>query len=73
MATKPTIQDHNATTDEIITREMTDVEFAQYEKDMEDGEKRVLEQQKAEAAKQAAQAKLEALGLTIDDLAALGL
>jgi hypothetical protein len=73
MATKPIVQDHNATTGEIITREMTDAEFAQYQKDIEAGEKRVLDQQKAAAVKLAAQAKLEALGLTVDDLAALGL
>ena len=31
--TKPTIRIHNTETNEIIDREMNDIEFAQYEKD----------------------------------------
>lgn len=54
-------------------REMNDAEFAQYEKDLATAEaQKQLETDKA-AAKAAALAKLEALGLTVDDLKALGL
>jgi hypothetical protein len=73
MANNPTTQDHNATTGEIVIREMTDAEFAQYKKDMELGAERLQARQAAEAAKEAAEAKLAALGLTTDDLRALGL
>jgi hypothetical protein len=73
MAKNPTIQDHNVTTGEIVVREMTDSEVAQYEKDMELANKIMLARQEAEAAKEAAQAKLAALGLTTEDLKALGL
>ena len=64
--TRPIITIHNITTDEIVNREMTDTEFAQYEADQ-------AAQVEADAAKAAAQAKLAALGLTTDDLKALGL
>ena len=54
-------------------REMNDAEFAQYEKDLSTAEtEKQLEATKA-AKKAAAEAKLAALGLTADDLAALGL
>jgi hypothetical protein len=77
MTTKPIIQDHNVETNEVVTREMTDSELEQYEKDMQLANEKMLAQQIAEAAKETAketaQAKLAALGLTIDDLKALGL
>ena len=64
------IRIHNIETDEVIDREMTDDEFAQYEANAA----AELERKTAnEAAKSAAQAKFEALGLTVDDLKALGL
>ena len=66
----PTIRIHNAQTDEVIDREMTDAEFAQYEAD-EATQAKV--QAKLETDKTSAQAKLEALGLTANDLKALGL
>ena len=56
-----------------IDREMNDAEFAAYEEDIAEAE---AQQAKAEAeaqAKAAAEAKLETLGLTPEDLAALGL
>ena len=67
---KPTIKIHNVETDEIIEREMTDVEFQAW-----DAGNKASEQRKAEgeAKKSAAEAKLAALGLTADDLKALGL
>lgn len=61
---------HNATTGEIIEREMNDEEIAQFNKDIKDAAKR---KEEAEAAKAAAETKLAALGLTADDLKALGL
>jgi hypothetical protein len=71
--TKPMIRIHDIATDEVIDREMTDAEYADFievqEKDTADAQAQV----KAEADKAAAQAKLAALGLTTDDLKALGL
>ena len=63
---------HNTETNEIIDREMTDDEYALYKDSFKDP---ILskEELEAEAAKSAAKAKLEALGLTFDDLKALGL
>ena len=66
--TNPTIRIHNTETNEVIDREMTDAEFADYEAD-----------QAAEAAKQAeAEAKataraaiLDRLGLTAEEAALL--
>lgn len=71
--TKPTIKIHNSETNEIIEREMTNDEFAQWEKDLADIESHKQAQAEAEANKAAAEAKLAALGLTSDDLKALGL
>jgi len=54
-------------------REMNEAEFAQYEKDLITAEtEKQLEATKA-AKKATAEAKLAALGLTADDLKALGL
>ena len=71
--TKPTIREHNVTTDEVIDREMTDTEYAEYQERQALDVKQAELKAKAEADKATAQAKLEALGLTLDDLAALGL
>ncbi|MBU6346926.1 MAG: hypothetical protein KGR70_16935 [Cyanobacteria bacterium REEB494] len=70
---KPTIRIHNIETNEIIDREMTDSEFAQYEVDQAIETARQTEAEAKAEAKAAAQAKLAALGLTISDLEALGL
>jgi len=69
----PKIEIHNIETGEITSRDMTADELAQYEKDKltREAEKQ-LAADKA-AAKLAAEAKLTALGLTADDLKALGL
>ena len=72
-STKPTIRIHNTELDEVIDREMTDEEFAKYQE-----AQAYFAAQKAEnaarlAAKEAAQAKLAELGLTVEDLQALGL
>jgi len=68
--TKPLIKIYDVETDATIEREMTDAEFEAWDKG-----------NKAKAAKDAAQqqakltaeAKLEALGLSVADLKALGL
>ncbi len=70
---KPMIRIHNLETDEIIDREMTDAEFAQYQLDKAKFEETAKAEQDKAIAKAAAEAKLEALGLTSDDLKALGL
>ena len=68
-----TIKIHNAETGEIIEREMNADELKQWNKDKANAEAELANETKAAAAKEAAQAKLAALGLTVDDLAALGL
>ena len=67
------IRIHDCETNEVIDREMNDAEFAQHKKDLA---KRIEESAETEAkaeAKITAQAKLAALGLTVEDLQALGL
>ena len=71
--TKPTIRIHNTETNEVIDREMTDAEFAQYNQDKANREAREAEAEAKAETKAAAQAKLAALGLTVEDLTALGL
>lgn len=71
--TTPTIKIHNVETGEIVERELTASELEQLAKDEEVSKKRQEAFEAIEASKQAAQAKLTALGLTIDDLKALGL
>jgi hypothetical protein len=63
---------HNAQ-GERIERPMNAEELAQYAKDKAEGQKRKDEIAARLAAKAAAEAKLAALGLTADDLKALGL
>lgn len=64
------IQDINVSTGEEIVRDATDEELAQYNLDLNE----LTEAEKnAKTAKDAAQAKLADLGLTKDDLKALGL
>ena len=61
---RPLIKIHNVTTDEIIEREMNDIEFAQYEADQAVQAVRAAEQ----AVKaQARQALLDRLGITEDE------
>jgi hypothetical protein len=71
--TKPTIRIHDLATNEIIDREMTDSEFEAHKLQQAIDAAYAKEMQEAEAAKEAAQAKLAALGLTTEDLKALGL
>jgi hypothetical protein len=58
--------------DTFIDREMTAEEFSQYQKDKAEAEARKAEAEAKEIVKSAAQAKLAALGLTPEDLKALG-
>ena len=70
---KPTIRIHNAEIDKVIDREMTDEEFAKYQEAQAYFAAEKAEAQARLAAKEAAQAKLAALGLTVEDFQALGL
>jgi len=63
----------NGETGEQIVREMNADELAQYAKDQAEAAEKAVKKAEAEAVKQTAQAKLAALGLTTDDLKALGL
>ena len=63
----------NATTGEVIERELTDAEKTQETKDQAKAAENATKLIEAETAKNLAQAKLTALGLTIADLEALGL
>jgi hypothetical protein len=71
--TKPIIRIHDLETDEIIDREMNDAEYEQHLKDVAKEEARKAEEEAKVTAKATAEAKLAALGLTTDDLRALGL
>jgi hypothetical protein len=62
---KPTIRIHNVETGEILDREMTDAEFAQFEKDQKTQTEAEAAKAKAEADKAAVLARL---GLTEDEL-----
>jgi hypothetical protein len=68
--TNPMTRLHNSDTGEITDREMTDAELKEYTKH---NEFIASMQAQEEAAKNAAEDKLAALGLTADDLKALGL
>ena len=73
MTNKPIITEHNSTTGEYIEREMTDYEWEQTQLVEARDAAIKAEKEIAETAKAMAAAKLEALGLTADDLKALGL
>jgi len=60
----PMIKIHNATTGEIIDRQMTDVEFAQYKKEQDEVK---AEQAKGETKALAKSALLVKLGITEDE------
>jgi hypothetical protein len=71
--TKPIIRIHNTDTDEVIDREMTEAEYKTYLAEQEIAAKYKQDYLDQAALKEAAQVKLAALGLTADDLKALGL
>jgi multidrug efflux pump subunit AcrA (membrane-fusion protein) len=68
-----TVVIHNAETGEIIEREMNAAELKQAEKDKATYQAEIAAAEAKATAKAAAQAKLAALGLTVEDLQALGL
>jgi hypothetical protein len=68
-----TIKIVNATTGEEIEREMNADELKQLNKDIAEAETQAEAEAQKAADKAAAEAKLAALGLTSDDLKALGL
>ena len=70
---RPLITIHNVTTGEVINREMSNAEFAQYEIDQANYVAKQTEAEAKAQAKATAEGKLAALGLTTDDLRALGL
>ncbi len=72
---RPMVRIHNAETQETVDREMTDIEFNNWQATQESISTK-KEQEEAEAAalsaaKQAAQDKLKALGLTDLEIAAI--
>jgi hypothetical protein len=68
---KPLIKIHNVLTNEIIEREMNDEEFVQWELDQTKSAAYQTEQDAKVAAKESALTKLQALGLTEDEIKAL--
>jgi hypothetical protein len=71
--TTPQVKEVNAETGEETLRDMNATELAQLAKDVAEREALEAAEAKAAADKAAAGAKLAALGLTADDLKALGL
>ena len=65
--------EHDVLTGEVTERPLTSEELAQLEIDLQAETARLAAESQAVLAKEAAQAKLAALGLTTDDLKALGL
>jgi hypothetical protein len=68
---KPIIRVHNMEIDEIIDREMSDKEFEIYLAQQEEITNKSNEQKRKEMARDSALAKLAALGLTPEEIAAL--
>jgi hypothetical protein len=71
--TNPIIKIVNTETGEELEREMNAEEFASYEKSNAEDAANKVRLDALKDAKEAAQAKLAALGLTTEDLKALGL
>ena len=69
-STRPNIRVHDSETNEIIDREMNDAEFAEYNKLIDElAQEKIARETKATER----QAIADRLGLTADDLRALGL
>ena len=71
--TKPQVKEYNCETQEEIVRDATVAEIAQMAKDKAEADARQAEAEAKAQAKATAEGKLAALGLTTDDLRALGL
>lgn len=69
---RPIISIHDADGNETI-RQMNDEEYAQFLIDHEAAKAKEIAEKNAQAAKEAAETKLATLGLTTEDLKALGL
>lgn len=65
------IRIHDTATDTVIDRDMTDDEYAQHLQELEAINIKLQKQAEQEAAKESARAKLAALGLTDEEVAAL--
>jgi hypothetical protein len=72
-STKPMTRIHNSETNEVIDREMTDLEYDSYQELLTLQDVAKAEAEAKATAKATAEGKLAALGLTTDDLRALGL
>ena len=69
--TKPMIRIHNTETNEVIDREMTNAEYEVYLQEQAIAAQNKQDYLDKVAAREAAQAKLAALGLSVEDLKAL--
>lgn len=70
---KPQVKEYNCETGEEIVRDATTAEIAQMAKDKIESDEKKAETEAKAQAKAAAEGKLAALGLTTNDLRALGL
>ena len=70
---RPIVIEHDIVTNKVTEREMNDAEFAEWEQRVAEQKAEIAALATKEEAKAAATAKLAALGLTTDDLKALGL
>lgn len=68
---RPIVVFHNVKTNEIIEREMNNKEFAQWELDQVAEAARQAEQDAKAAARESALTKLQALGLTEEEINAI--
>ena len=68
-----TVVIHNVESGEIIERDMTAAELTQHKKDVELGKAELQAKKDKAEAKAQAESKLAAIGLTADDLKALGI
>jgi hypothetical protein len=64
-STRPIVRIHNIETDEVVDREMNDIEFAQFQADQE---AQAIAKAEAEAKETAKAAILDRIGLTADEL-----
>ena len=69
--TKPMVRIHDIATDEVIDREMTDVEYDAYLQNQKIEAEAQTKMENEAAAKISAENKLELLGLTPEEIAAL--
>jgi hypothetical protein len=69
--TKPMTQIHNAETNEVLEREMTDEEYEQYLENIKGWKANKKAREEKEAIRQSALSKLIDLGLTEEEIAAL--